>query len=56
MATVAGNIPRASPSGACALGATIVLQRAAGTREVSVDDFFNEYQTEYLPKFRGAAA
>ncbi len=49
LGTVVGNILRASPSGDCAcavlaLGGTLVLQSAAGTREVSVDDFFIGYK------------
>ena len=49
LGTVVGNILRASPSGDCAcailaLGGTLVLQSAAGTREVSVDEFFIGYK------------
>jgi carbon-monoxide dehydrogenase medium subunit len=49
MGTAVGNIMRASPSGDCAcavlaLGGTLVLQSAAGTREVSVDEFFIGYK------------
>ena len=49
MGTAVGNIMRASPSGDCAcavlaLGGTLVLQSAAGMREVNVDEFFIGYK------------
>lgn len=48
MATVLGNILRASPAGdlSCAilaLGGEIVLQSTAGTRKVAIDDFWISY-------------
>lgn len=49
LGTVIGNIMRASPSGDCAcailaLGGILVLQSAAGKREVAMDDFFLGYK------------
>lgn len=49
MATVAGNVLRASPSGDCgcallALGAKIVFEGPRGKREVALDDFFIDYK------------
>jgi len=48
-ATVVGNILRASPAGDCcaavlALGGTVVLQGAAGKREVDIDNFWTGYR------------
>ncbi len=48
-ATVVGNILRASPAGDCcvavlALGGKVVLQGAAGKREVDIDNFWTGYR------------
>ena len=48
-ATVVGNILRASPAGDCcvavlALGGTVILQGAAGKREVGIDNFWTGYR------------
>jgi len=48
-ATVVGNVLRASPAGDCcaavlALGGTVVLQGAAGKREVDIDNFWTGYR------------
>jgi len=49
MATVVGNVLRASPSGDCgcaimATGGSVVLEGPKGKREVSIDDFFIDYR------------
>lgn len=49
MATVVGNILRASPAGDCccavlALGGSIVLEGPNGRREVNIDDFWVDYR------------
>ncbi len=48
-ATVVGNILRASPAGDCccavlAYGGRVLLRGPAGTREVSIDDFWIDYR------------
>ena len=49
VATVVGNILRASPAGDCscavlAHGGSVVLQGSEGSREVAIDDFWIDYQ------------
>lgn len=49
MATVVGNILRASPAGDCccavlALGGSVVLEGPDGRREVDIDDFWVDYR------------
>ena len=58
-ATVVGNILRASPAGDCcvaalALGGKVVLQGAAGTREVDIDHFWVAYRTTARQAFEFA--
>ncbi|MCG7851551.1 MAG: FAD binding domain-containing protein, partial [Methanosarcinaceae archaeon] len=58
-ATVVGNILRASPAGDCcaaamALGGTVVLQGAAGKREVDIDNFWVGYRVTARQAFEFA--
>ncbi len=58
-ATVVGNILRASPAGDCcvaalALGGTVVLQGAAGRREVDIDNFWTGYRATARQPFEFA--
>ncbi len=58
-ATVVGNILRASPAGDCcvaalALGGKVVLQGAAGKREVDIDNFWVAYRTTARQAFEFA--
>ena len=58
-ATLVGNILRASPAGDCcaaalALGGKVVLQGAAGKREVDIDNFWVAYRTTARQAFEFA--
>jgi len=58
-ATIVGNILRASPAGDCcaaalALGGKVVLQGAAGKREVDIDNFWVAYRTTARQAFEFA--
>ena len=58
-ATVVGNILRASPAGDCcaaalALGGKVILQGAAGKREVDIDNFWVGYRTTARQAFEFA--